>query len=138
MSTIDEDIPILSEWFWDIVDRAQRDPEKLRQILMQATKEEIPRFQVEFDSAAIALTDSPFTDYIDREVTEDGLKDLTDWVVSHGKSYYLALWENPARMPSGLEDYPADEDLSWVAGKVYRDRFGEIMDTWSLDSTTRL
>jgi hypothetical protein len=60
-----------SEWFWAIVEKAALSREKLKEILISFSKEEIIRFQEEFVDASIELQCEPYTDYM--EESEDGM-----------------------------------------------------------------
>ena len=50
-----DDLEHISDWFWDIVHRAQKSRQKLRRILMDMMKKEIYRFQKEFVEASVEL-----------------------------------------------------------------------------------
>ena len=126
MSSTDTDNdgpPELSQWFWEIVDRAQKSRDQLREILMQLTSEELGRFQDEFEEAAVALTEEPIVDYTDRELTEDGMEDLTMWVVSQGSAFYYSVWEDPARMPATIPEGRLKENLAWIPYGVHAKKF---------------
>ena len=72
----------ISNWFWDVIEKAETSQDKLRSILFGMEKEEVYRFQDEFLEAAAQLRDAPFSDivYADGE-SEDGLQDVSNWVV---------------------------------------------------------
>jgi hypothetical protein len=99
-----EDIGI-SDWFWDILHRAEHSGEKLREILMKLEKSQVSRFQNEYEAAAIVLADYPYTEYLDdlTRKSEDEIFDLTLWVVSQGKQYYIQVLDHPELMPPDLE-----------------------------------
>lgn len=60
-----------SKCFWAIVEKAALRREKLKEILIAFSKEEIIRFQEEFVDASIELQCAPYTDYM--EESEDGM-----------------------------------------------------------------
>ena len=117
-----EELGHISEWFWDIVSRADKSRPKLRELLTNMTKEEVYRFQKEFVEASVELQTEPFTDYMAE--SEDGAEDVSHWVVSRGKSYYLQVWSSPEMIAAEVEESDP-EILYGVAADVYRERFGE-------------
>ncbi len=112
------------EWSWQIIYEADKNPSKLFDILMQKSEEEICNFQGEFIQAAADLRDEPFTDYM--QESEDGIEDISLWVVSQGKEYYLNILENPNDIPySSEDDTNYEETLVEVAYKVFEEKFGQ-------------
>jgi hypothetical protein len=114
----------VSPWFWDIVERAARNKQKLREILMGMEREEIRRFQREFVEAAVELTDEPFLEHMDPDESEDGAQDISNYVVSQGRERYLHVLQNPSAIPKHV-DLGEPTNLSGVAGNVFEERFGE-------------
>lgn len=117
----------ISDWFWDIVHRAEKSRPKLRELLTNMTKEEVYRFQKEFVEASVELQTEPFIDYMAE--SEDGVEDVSHWVVSQGKSYYLRVWSRPEIVPAEVEENDP-EILYGVAAEVYRERFGESIGVY--------
>ena len=116
----------ISDWFWDIIERAGDSRDKLRSILSEMGKDEIYRFQDEFLEAAAQLRDEPFSDLIYASgESEDGLDDISKWVVSQGRHYYDAVLANPESIPLRI-DGRSHEILYGVADEVYLERFGEL------------
>jgi len=91
----------ISDWFWDIIRRAEHNEEKLREILMGLDRGEVTRFIDEYDSAAVELMEPPYTNYLDAlsRNSEDEVDYLARWVVSQGKEYYTQVLEHPRKMP---------------------------------------
>lgn len=117
-----DDLGHISDWFWDIVHRAQKSRQQLKRMLMDMTKEEIHRFQKEFVEASVELQTDPFTDYMVE--SEDGAEDVSHWVVSQGKPFYLEVWSRPEMIAAEVEESDP-EILYGVAAEVYLERFGE-------------
>jgi hypothetical protein len=115
---------VASPWFWDIIERAQHDPKRLRDILWALSRDDVDRFKSEFDAAATELQDEPFTDYMDPEESEDGVEDIASWVVSQGEAFYRSVFEDPSRTPEHI-DVDDASDLTGVAEEVYYQRFGD-------------
>jgi len=109
-------------WFWDIIERAQKDKKKLEAILMEFDLEELKRFNRTFLNAATYLTDDPFLDHMTG--SEDGVKDITAWVVSQGKDYFMEIWKHPERIP--YCNLPDDSNLANVVYEVYMKKYDEI------------
>jgi hypothetical protein len=86
------------------------------------SREEIIQFDNEFQEAAVQLMDDPFFEFMDDEISEDGAKDVADFVVSQGKDFYASVWEHPDRIPASI---PTGEQkaLTGVASNVFWERF---------------
>jgi hypothetical protein len=116
----------LPDSFWEIIQRADKNEDKLREILKGLSKDEIYKFAGNFAEAAVQLNDSPFLQYIGPGVSEDGVEDISHWVVSQGKDYYKKVWENPETIPQHIEgDDP--QILHGIAENVYEEKFEEEM-----------
>jgi len=116
-----------SDWFWAIIAAAQVDRERLRRELMKLDREELVRFQEEFLDLAGELTYPRFSQFV--EESEDGLSDVTEWVVSQGRELYEAVLANPRSIPHTV-DGKGREILSGITPDRYEERFGELMDVY--------
>ena len=112
--------------FWKIIQQADKDKEKLREILKGLSKDELYKFAGNFTEAATQLNDLPFLNYVDPGESEDGVEDITQWVVSQGKDYYQKVWENPETIPKHI-DGGDPQILHGIAESVYKERFGQRM-----------
>jgi hypothetical protein len=119
----------ISDRFWRLIESARKDREKLRQYLMMMTKDEVFKFALDFLDATVQMNDRPFTDYVNREESEDDIEYICWWVVSQGKEYYSDVWHNPEHMPKS-SDMNVEHILYGVAEAVYSHRFGEMPDIW--------
>jgi hypothetical protein len=119
--------PEVTDWFWDIIERADRSQEKLRRLLMELSRAEIERFQKEFVEAAIVFGEPPYIDFVDPDETEDDVETIGHWIVSQGKTRFIEILDNPELMPKHV-DFRDPEILNGVAYGVYGDRFGEELD----------
>lgn len=122
MSTQEFSPDEISEWFWEIVARSQTDRAKLAAILETLSKDELVRFEDEFEEAAAQLRDEPFARFIDEEASEDMVQDVASFVVSQGKHYYANVWSNPEVIPAQV-DAGDPRILSGVADGVHWRRF---------------
>lgn len=113
----------ISEWFWRIINQANLDRDKLRNLLQKMTEEEIIQFRETFEEAAAQLTDSPYSDYMGEDVSEDTMKDVAECIVSQGLSYYSDIWNHPEKTPN-YSKCKSMTTFSGVAGKVFSERFG--------------
>ena len=117
-----------SDWFWNIIQRAEKDQVKLKEILTTLSRDEVRRFQEEFVDASAELQGEPFTDYMIKG-SEDSVEDVSHWVVSQGREYYEEILEDPEKIPESVEE--DDSSILYaVAPKVYRERFGDILDVY--------
>ncbi|MDF2477099.1 MAG: ferredoxin [Sphingobacterium sp.] len=111
-----------SEWFWSIIKKADRNKEKLKEILSSFTKEEVIRFQENFMEVSVELQDKPYTDYM--EESEDGVEDIANWVVSNGLDLYLSVTENPKKIPYSVNEF-TDQILYGIADEICIEKYGE-------------
>ncbi len=113
--------------FWRTVDATGRDRERLRTALMWMTKEEVHQFQDIFIEMAVELRGEPYTFHVAPGESEDGLEDISNWVVSQGRKQYEAVLADPSLMPAEIE--VNDPTILFpVAFDVYWQRFGEELD----------
>jgi len=116
----------ISPWFWGVVAKANKSRDKLQEMLHEMNREDIIRFQNEFQEAAIQLADEPFIEYMDEGISEDGVQDVAEWVVSQGKEFYSDVWDNPENVPETVEAGDSST-FSSVADNVFWDRFNEAI-----------
>jgi hypothetical protein len=116
----------ISQWFWQIIDSANFDRDKLKGVLKNFSAEEIARFHDEFEEAAVQLADAPFTDFMGGHLSEDSIKDVTECIVSQGKEYFTEVWHDPEKTPSYSECISM-VTFSGVAGNVYAEKFGRSL-----------
>lgn len=112
----------IAGWFWDVIAQCARSRNRLQMILEGMSRDEIIRFDNAFQEAASQLLDEPFTDFMDESISEDGAKDVADFVVSQGKAYYTNIWDHPDQIPEFIP--PGERNtLAGVAEKVFWTRF---------------
>lgn len=111
-----------SKCFWAIVEKAALRREKLKEILIAFSKEEIIRFQEEFVDASIELQCEPYTDYM--EESEDGREDIANWVVSNGENFYFEILDKPEKIPHNVSDF-TEQILYGIADEVCLEKYGE-------------
>ncbi|WP_146118517.1 DUF4240 domain-containing protein [Blastopirellula marina] len=116
----------ISPWFWDIVARADRNRERLEAELHGMTREEIIRFNDEFEEAAVQLVDEPFLSYMGDGVSEDGAQDIADYVVSQGKGVYAEIWARPETIPTTVKPNEP-HTFAGLASNVFWERFRELI-----------
>ena len=116
-----------NNWFWNIVSEANEDEEKLKEILFKMEKEEIYKFKDLFLEAAVELQYEPFTNFT--EESEDGIEDISFWVVSKGKRYYNEIVNNPEKTPYSVEG-KLDIILAYAADIVYEEKYNERLDLY--------
>lgn len=112
----------ISDWFWDIISYAKEDRGVLKGALSAMDKDDILRFQEQFVDAAVELQEEPFTDYM--EESEDGVEDISHWIVSKGKAFYADIIKHPENTPHSVTGN-IDPILYGVADEVCMDKFGE-------------
>ena len=116
-----------SEWFWSIIAIADHNLDQLRVELLKLDQKELRRFHEEFVQLAAELKELKFARFV--EESEDGLTDVAEWVVSQGKETYRAILNDPSSIPHTVEG-KENEILTFVAKKVYEERFGDTLDLY--------
>jgi hypothetical protein len=117
-------IDIISDFFWEAIEQANKDRNCLERILIEKDKNIICKFSEEFETLAVALTDDRFLNFMEKELSEDNIEDICNWIVSQGKDYYISIYNHPELMPK-YQDIQFKEILVGVAGIVYEDKFDE-------------
>lgn len=125
MTTADNPAENREAWFWQVVQRANRDRRQLASILRTVSREELIAFDHEFRKAAHALWRSPYIDRLDAD-TDDNVSDVLEWVVSQGSDYYFAVVADPSKMRTEFVPGAAIDTFSSVAANILLERFGEL------------
>lgn len=112
------------QWFWNIIANAKEDRELLRTILMEFSKDNIVAFQEFFVDLAAELQCEPFTNYI--EESEDGVEDVSHWVVSKGRTYYEKILKHPELIPYSIKGNDSDTILYGIADEVCLDKYNDV------------
>ena len=116
-----------SEWFWDIIARADKDRKKLTFVLHTLINDELYRFALEFRCATNSLLQGPQASYL--HLSEDGDADLSDWIVSRGKQVYCYI----TMYPEGIKNFDESESESFGFGGVAEDILVERLGYEALD-----
>lgn len=103
--------------FWEIIEAAGGDPDRLQEFLRAANRGQLSRFAWNYEEAAAHLR--PLFD--DRGLSEDGMLELANWVVSQGRDYYKRVWDDPDVVTGDHED----PGLFGAAVAEYQRRYGE-------------
>jgi hypothetical protein len=103
--------------FWDVIEAADGDLDRLQEFLLEANRGQLSRFAWNYEEAAAHLR--PLFD--DRGLSEDSMSDLASWVVAQGRNYYQQVWDDP-EVVSGEHNDPG----FWGAAVMeYERRYGE-------------
>jgi hypothetical protein len=116
----------MSDSFWQVIERAEGDRDRLRAMLERMSEAEIIGFHDEFRRAAAELMDSPWVEHVGPDVSEDTMLDVAEWVVSQGRGFYDEVLRHPERIPKSVEPNSL-RTFSGVAGSVFVERFGRSM-----------
>ncbi|MBY0231572.1 MAG: DUF4240 domain-containing protein [Gemmataceae bacterium] len=111
-------------WFWDIIDRAGKSPERLRELLATLNRDELERFDSQSEWARAGLSDDDFRAV--HGYTRDDMQELAAWIASQGRAYYRQVFDDPKHLPR-LEDIDEQTNFDGVVGAVYQERFNEDM-----------
>jgi hypothetical protein len=113
----------ISDWFWDIIQQADKNPDILASILMEMPKKSICRFQYEFESTLYLVWDDVEAKL---RLSEDGTLETCGWIVSQGKDYFVYVKNHPDGIPeTNYIDF--SQSLYGVADGVYLELFDEFL-----------
>jgi hypothetical protein len=113
------------DWFWNLISAAQRNRSELERILRGLSREDLVHFDHCFYILATDLEGPTYTRHLP-DLSEDGVKDIAEWVVTQGREYYEAVLADPTRMPAS---FPGGvlASFSGVADNVFYERFREVI-----------
>jgi Protein of unknown function (DUF4240) len=115
------------KWFWEIIEYAQSERPKLKEVLSSFEKDDLISFQEFFIDFSAELQDTPFVNNMEK--SEDGVEDIAHWIVSKGKKYYESIMAEPKKVPYSVEG-KSEEILYGVANEVYFSKFNETLDIY--------
>ncbi len=115
----------ISEKFWNILDKAEKNQEKLYQLLYALEREELINFESDFLKARMQICSQRFEDSLGRGRSEDTILDVSEWVISRGKDYYFKILKTPELIAQDLQLYSEAEVVTGVAGEVFEDKFDD-------------
>jgi TFIIF-interacting CTD phosphatase-like protein len=116
-----------SEFFWSIIERAKKDPERLRAILSEISEEEIVRFHEDWVTTTAELKSEPFLEHMVE--SEDAIDDVADWVVSQGRKRYERVLKKPSSIPQEVDE-DDETNLAGIAAEVFDERFGKLLPSY--------
>jgi hypothetical protein len=128
MSTLDP--RGISTEFWTIIEKADRSRKKMAAVLESMTREEIITFHIHFRDAAYAIATQEYTQYMEENTSEDGVDDITRWIVGQGRDYYFHVYDNPQKTPRSVEPH-SSQQVYYEIARVFIERFDE--DIWSAE-----
>lgn len=119
--------------FWAVIDAAQQDPVRFRELLKQMDQETLVRFLWTYEELAAHLRTRRHARHADPSLSEDGIAELANWVVALGKARYAEILDHPDRIPARHSD---SGFLSQLV-EEYEERFSDDIPynsyTWDAD-----
>jgi hypothetical protein len=94
---------IIEAWFWDLISECSPSLKYLEEQLESFSEEKLKKYLMYWDISSRALCapwDGPYIDDEIEQLSEDSTEELTDWIVSQGKS----AWEYALRNPDQLSE----------------------------------
>lgn len=111
------------QWFWNIIEESDTNREILKNILTEFNKDELINFQEIFVDFSSVLQVFPYAQYM--EESEDGIEDISHWVVSRGQEFYNHIVNNPQEIPFSLGDNSM-QDLYGIADEVCLEKYDDV------------
>src|SRR5262245_30685978 len=102
-------------FFWKLIDRANRSKKRLLELLRDLDDDTLEQFVEYYQDEAANLEAEDIYDHVDESLSEDGLKDLFEWVVAQGSGFYRAALQDPTTMPRRA---PRDETNAFLATAI--------------------
>jgi hypothetical protein len=147
--TAERQLPI-EDWFWDLIQECRPVLKNLEKRLEAMPRDQLEKYMVYYDIASEHICepwDGPYIDESVGNLSEDGTEDLTDWIVSQGRSvweyalspradfkvlFYLSVGEEPDHDLDIAEwccDVAKESHEGWQQPKdlariIYEERFG--------------
>lgn len=123
--------------FWQVIEEADQDRSKFREILKAMNRGRMIRFFWTYEELANRIRTEPYWRYADPDLSEDGISELANWIVAQGKTYYRNILEHPEQIPA------SKKDAGFLSGMVleYEKRYNADItlnthiwdDDWKLD-----
>lgn len=91
----------MTDEFWNAIDLANEDFDKFILLIKDMNKGELIRFYWGYQEASLEIMDDPWYGIIQSMEfmpSEDGLRDLCDWIVEQGEEFYTRIRENPENL----------------------------------------
>ncbi|WOJ90442.1 DUF4240 domain-containing protein [Methylocapsa polymorpha] len=110
---------IVPEGFWALIEGANQDTKRFREMLKTMNREQINHFYWTYEELANRIRAERYSPYVAPGLSEDGLAELANWVVAQGKAYYRKILDHPELIPPKKNDAGL---LSEVV-KEYEQRF---------------
>ena len=127
MSIEDIILGAIPDTFWHLVDLAREQPERFQQRIGELDREALIDFCRVYDRAAGELYGESHQEYVDPDLSEDGVNDICEWVVAQGRDHYVKVLRDPKLMPYRVDDHdPHLAFTSHVCREYYR-RYNESL-----------
>lgn len=97
--------------FWKVIEDADHDRLKFREILKTMNRGQILRFYWTYEELAFRIRTQRYSRHADPDLSEDGMAELANWIVAQGKDYYRNILEHPEQMPERKNDIGFMSDL---------------------------
>jgi hypothetical protein len=110
-------------YLWDVLVEANGNPEQLRSILQEASKEGVVLFYKEFSRAVRNLWQSPIAVHLRPHLSDDSLEDVLAYIVGQGSDYYDAVITHPEKAPRQVRS--RDAEFLGIVGLLFWNRFNE-------------
>ena len=95
---------IVPEQFWKIIEQAQQDRKRFREMLKSMGRAPIIDFYWTYEELANHLRIERYWPHVHPDLSEDGLAELANWVVAQGKAYYKKILAHPDLIPPKKND----------------------------------
>ncbi len=92
--------------FWPLIALAQKDRAAFRARLKELDRAALVAFCHRYEQAASELKDEPYVNHMSRQLSEDGVDDVAQWVVAQGEAHYNRVLGNPKEIPSRVDSSP--------------------------------
>lgn len=90
--------------FWTLVEAARQDPTCFRTLLIPLNRSRLIRLYWTYQEVANQLRTPRHARHAAPDLSEDGLAELANWVVSQGAARYREILAHPERMPNRHDD----------------------------------
>ena len=106
MSFPDESFPDFPAHFWKLVELAKDDHARFKETVRAMKRDELKQFYWNFVDAASQFKGDPYRAFMSDQLSEDGVDDVSQWVVGQGREFYWNVVNFPKEVPVRVDHSP--------------------------------
>lgn len=105
-------------WFWRAVESADGDLERFRNELSRLTRGQLVQAFAYFNDLARIFASPEYVVHMEENTSEDGAFDVGKWIVTQGRDYFRAVYDDPSTVPGSSS--PGTREERMMMGEIMR------------------